>query len=163
MVYIPVIGAILATVACQQPSSATDKLNGNSVDQSSQVAETKSVMGDLQITCHEMIGGEPSRSVTTYLLKGSMLYKISPKGNPVLISEEDAIIQISMTEDDEGPEKSLATHTKSDGKVIRTVFWQRPGRDKRVAFTEVYDFSNQQVIDSETGEDSCHHDAPTAH
>lgn len=150
-------GAILAA-ACQQATPVLPA--GNSVEPSvGTAADTKLAISDLEITCHELIGGEPSPSVTTYVLRGAMLYSISPNQSPILISEEGSTIQISTTQDDEGLENSLATHTRDGDRVIRTVFWQRPGQNKRVAFTEVYDFRNQLVVDSETGEDSCNHEA----
>lgn len=151
-------GAILAA-ACQQPTPVAEE-TGNSVEQSVETAaDTKPATSDLEITCHELIDGELSPSVTTYVLKGTLLYSISPNQNPILISEEGSTIQISTTQDDEGQENSLATHTRNGDRVIRTVFWQRPGQNKRVAFTDVYDFRNQLVVDSETGEDSCNHEA----
>lgn len=69
-------------------------------------------------------------------------------------------MHLSRTEDDEGPQDAFASHTVQGDVLTRTVLWQRVGQSPKTAFVERYNFSKQTVVDAETGEDECHHNAP---
>lgn len=154
------IGA-LGLAACNQRGAVT---NGNA-EASAQPALSASATDSPAkappkvITCHELIGGRPSPEATTYSLIGSKFYSQAPSGEKQLISAEGELVNLGRSEDDKGPEDSLASHTLQGDVLTRTVLWQRPSQAPRTAFVERYDFRKQAVLDADTGEDTCHHNA----
>ena len=112
------------------------------------------------ITCHLLLAGRPSPEPTIYELAGTDLYSTAPGGDRLLISSEGKLVHLSRIEDDEGSQDTFASHIVQGHVLTRTVLWQRPGQAPETASVEQFDFSGQTIIDAETGEDTCYHDAP---
>lgn len=112
------------------------------------------------ITCHQMVGGQPSSTETTYTLRGNDLVYRDMDGKNHVISRP-GLFYLSTTKDRGRYVKSWASHKVSPGgsSLVRSLYWSDArGRPKLVA-QDRYDFAKQKVVDLKTGEDSCYHDA----
>lgn len=154
---ITAIGMLVLT-ACNQ-GAASNKLAATDASGESNAPHATASSAARLITCHELIGGKPSPEATTYELLGRKFYSRVPGGERQLISAEGELVNLGRSEDDEGPQDSFASHTVQGVVLTRTVLWQRPGQASRTAFVERYDFRKQAVLDADTGEDTCHHNA----
>lgn len=105
------------------------------------------------ITCHEMVGGGPSPDITTYALRNGDFFR-----DDVRISAGNGLLSLGLTTDDEGQSESYARQSIEGRRLTRTVYERRNNEQKiRRLFTEVFDFDRQTVIDSQDGQDTCHH------
>jgi hypothetical protein len=147
--------------ACNQGGAGTNVSEKSSARPSSSASATEASAEATRrvITCHELIGGKPSPEATTYKLVGDKFYSQAPGTEEQLISREGEQVNLGRSENNKGRENSLASHTLQGNVLTRTVLWQRPGQPPRTAFVERYDFAKQMVVDDDTGEDACHHNA----
>lgn len=152
-------GALVLVACNQQPASEQAGAATAQQEVPAEAADSEGRTAEQVITCHLLIGGRPSPEPTIYELVGADFYSKSPGADRQLISSEGKLVHLSRTQDDEGPQDSFASHTVEGNILTRTVLWQRPGQAPRTAFVDRYDFRRQTVVDAETGQDSCHHDA----
>lgn len=161
LVVVALTGVLMFVIGRSSSDRASQSTNrsiaGSAVTNGTPVS-SQDHLAPLKLVCHELIGGEPSDDPTIYQLDGRTLYSIS-LGEKRVISLEGEMLNLSTTTGDEGTEESFATHSRNGNIVTRTIFWQRPGEAKRVGGVDRFDFGRQTVVDTSSGEDTCHHRA----
>jgi hypothetical protein len=103
----------------------------------------------LEMTCHELIGGEPSPDARHYELKDDVL-----TSEGVFLSS--GALRLLTPYNRYSRQSAYVIHKRDGRKLYRTVFWRNKANRTIRKFEEVYDFAAQRII--EDGQDTCHHD-----
>ncbi len=103
----------------------------------------------LEMTCHELIGGEPSADARHYELKDGVL-----TSDGVFLSS--GALRLLTPYNPYSHSSAYVVHTQSGQTLHRTVLWRNKANKTIRKFQEIYDFAAQRII--EDGQDTCHHD-----
>lgn len=109
---------------------------------------------NLRMACHLLIDGIPMKEPTVYEVVGNNLFATGLGGRQK-ISTAGVMVSLGRVRDARGPIQSYATHRRNGTMLTRSVYEQRPGKARRLFFTERFDFARSRVLDS-GGRDSCH-------